>query len=77
MSEYFPDFPDPSNDDYYHRSDIEEWAKRHRICWDMLNSQIDNIVELREQGIIRINELTKALKKAEEGNHDITGEISK
>ena len=66
MSEYFPDFPSPANKDYYHRSDIEEWAKRHRICWDMLNSQIDNILELREQDIVLINELTEALKKERE-----------
>ena len=66
MSEYFQDFPSPANMDYYRRSDIEEWAKRHKNCWDMLNSQIDNILELREQGIVRINELTEALKKERE-----------
>ena len=66
MSEYFQDFPSPINRDYYRRSDIEEWAKRHKNCWDMLNSQIDNILELREQDITRINELTEALKKERE-----------
>jgi hypothetical protein len=67
MSKYFQDFPDPANEDYYNRSDIEKWAKSHRTCWDMLNSQIDNFISEREKLIVRINELTEDLKKAEEG----------
>ena len=66
MSEYFPDFPSPANMDYYRRSDIEEWAKRHRNEWDMLYSQIDRVFEQRDQLCARINELVEALKKERE-----------
>lgn len=75
MTKYFPDFPDPANEDYYHRSDIEKWAKRHRNEWNMLYSQIDNLLDQRNHIFARINELTESLKKAEERNNDIMEEM--
>ena len=67
MSEYFPDFPSPANMDYYHRSDIEKWAKRHRVEWDMLYSQIDRVFEQRDKLSATINKLRDQLENVKNG----------
>jgi len=63
MSEYFPDFPKPANMDYYRRSEVDKWAKRHMVEWNMLYSQIDRVFEQRNQLCLIITELREALQK--------------
>jgi len=50
--------------DYYRRSEVDDWLKRHKVEWEMLYLQIDQVFVQRDQLCEKISELKEDLKKA-------------